>query len=77
MSPLSNDQWKKVVKALAYSFTSGFLATMSLMALDFIKAAQDGTSTILQLGTALVIAAVVGGINAVMVYIKQLFTEPQ
>lgn len=77
MSPLSTLQWKKVAKALVYSFASGFVATLSLLSLDFIHAAQQGIASIVNLGTALIVAAAIGGINAVIVYIKQLFTEPE
>lgn len=76
ITPLSTSQWKKVVKALVYSFASGFIATLSLLSLDFINAAQQGTASIVNLATALVTAAAVGGVNAVVVYIKQLFTDP-
>lgn len=76
ITPLDDKQWKKVLKALAYSFASGFIATLSLLSLDFIHAAQQGTATIVNLATALLAAAVIGGVNAVVVYIKQLFTEP-
>lgn len=77
ISPLSKEQAVKVLKALAYSFASGFVATIALQASDFIEAAQTGESAIVALGVALVVAAVVGGLNAVAVYIKQLFTEPK
>lgn len=75
ISALSKDQVIKILKALAYSFASGFVATLVLQASDFIKAAQTGDSAVTQLVVALVAAAVVGGINAVAVAIKQFFTE--
>jgi hypothetical protein len=74
ISALDTKQITKVLKALAYSFSSGFVATLTLMSLDFIKAAQGGTGTIRDLVVALIAAAVVGGINASAVYVKQLFT---
>lgn len=74
ISQLDKAQVAKVLKALAYSFASGFVGTLSLMALNFITAAQSGTGTVVNLTVALVAAAVVGGINGVAVYVKQLFT---
>lgn len=41
------------------------------MALDFIKAAQAGTASVVDLGVALVAAAVIGSINGVAVFLKK------
>jgi hypothetical protein len=76
-SYISIEQWRKVAKALAYSFASGFTGTLALMALDFIKAAHDGTASVINLGVALLVAAVIGGINAVVVAAVQLFKDPE
>lgn len=76
VSYISAAQWKKILKALAYSFFSGFTGSLALFATDFIKAAQDGTAGINMLVYALVAGAVVGGINSVAVFFKQLFTDP-
>lgn len=72
---VSINQWRSVVKSLLYSFFAGFTGTVTLMALDFIKAAQDGQTAVVNLGTALVVAGFIGGINAVAVFLKKLFTE--
>jgi hypothetical protein len=74
---VSINQWKSILKAIAYSFVAGFLGTLSLMALDFIKAAQAGTASVVDLGVALLAAAVIGGINGVAVFLKKVFTEPE
>ncbi len=75
-SYISTTQWQKVIKAVAYAFVSGFTGTLALMALDFIKAAQDGTASVGNLAVALLAGAVVGGINGVAVFLKKLFTDP-
>jgi len=77
ISALDTAQVKKVLKALAYSFASGFVGTLALLSIDFIKAAQTGTGTVMNLMVALLVAAFIGGINATAVYVKQLFTEPE
>ena len=73
---VSIDQWKSILKALAYAFASGFTGTLALFAADFIKAAQGGETAINVLVYALVAGAVVGGINGVAVFLKKLFTDP-
>lgn len=75
-SAITVPQWRKVAKALAYSFSAGFLGTLVLFAADFIKAAQGGQAAIENLAFALVVASVIGGINAALVTVKQLFTPP-
>lgn len=74
ISALNKEQAIKVLKAIAYAFASGFVATLALQASDFIQAAQMGTSAIFELVVALVAAAAIGGINGVAVFVKQLFT---
>lgn len=76
-SYISVDQWKSIAKAVVYAFLSGFTGSLTLMALDFIKAAQGGTTAVNTLVYALVAGAVVGGINGVAVFLKKLFTEPE
>ena len=73
---ISTDQWRAIAKAVAYSFFSGFTGTLSLFAVDFINAAQDGVASVSVLAYALVAGAVVGGINGVAVFAKKLFTDP-
>lgn len=75
-SYISTDQWKSIIKAAVYAFLSGFTGTLALMALDFIRAAQDGQTAIFNLALALLAGAVVGGINGVAVFFKKLFTDP-
>lgn len=76
-SYISIAQWRKIAKALAYAFASGFTGTLTLFAAEFIKAAQGGTAAINVLVYALVAGAVVGGINAVAVAVVQLFKDPE
>ena len=60
ISPVTKAQWIKVAKALGYSFVSAF--AVSLVASNSLtKSALTG--------------ALVAGVNAVLVTIKQLFTE--
>ena len=77
ISYISADQWKSIFKATAYAFLSGFTGTLTLMALDFIRAAQDGKTAIINLTIALLAGAFVGGINGVAVFAKKLFTDPE
>jgi hypothetical protein len=60
ISPIVKAQWIKVAKSLAYSFVSTF--AVALMASN-------------ELSTATISAAAVSGVNAVLVTIKQLFTQ--
>ncbi len=60
ISPVTKEQWVKVAKALAYSFVSTFVVTV-LASDSFTKAT--------------VLAGAVAGFNAVLVTVKQLFTE--
>ncbi|WP_160665199.1 hypothetical protein [Pseudarthrobacter sp. ATCC 49987] len=74
MTPITKSQAVKILKALAYSFVSGFIGVLVLVGADFINAATTGQATVVNLVTALIGAAVIGGINAVFVTIKQLLT---
>ena len=60
ISPVTKAQWVKVLKALAYSFVSTF--AVALMASN-------------ELSKAAIAAAAVAGLNAVLVTVKQLFTQ--
>lgn len=73
-SPITKDQAIKILKALGYSFAAGFVGTMALTSLNFIEAAISGEASVVKLATALIVASVIGGINAVFVTIKQLLT---
>jgi hypothetical protein len=50
---------------------------LALVSIDFIHAAASGQAAIVNLVTALLAAAVIGGINAVFVTIKQLLTPAE
>ena len=63
ISPVTHEQQKKVVKALGYAFVSTFVATLLV------------TPDVSQIDQRLLVSALVAGINAVLVVIKQLFTE--
>ncbi len=77
MSPITKQQAIKILKALGYSFASGFVGVLTLVSLDFINAAMNGKAAIVNLVTALLAAAVIGGFNAVFVTIKQLLTPAE
>jgi branched-subunit amino acid ABC-type transport system permease component len=75
MTPITLNQWKEVAKALVYSFSSGFVATLALLLTNILttNSAMDGKILI-----SLLIAASVGGLNALAVTLKKLFTtEPE
>jgi hypothetical protein len=76
ISYVSVAQWKSVLKAVVYAFLSGFTATLTLFAADFIKAAQGGEAAVNTLVYALIAGALVGGINGAAVFVKKLFTDP-
>lgn len=63
ISPVTKDQWVKVVKALGYAFVSTFVATLLY------------TPDLSQISQRAVISAAVAGVNAVLVLVKQFFTE--
>lgn len=65
ISRVTKEQYKKVLKAVLYSFASTFIATLL------------ANPSLDQLNERTVVAAGVAGVNAVLVYIKQLFTEAQ
>ncbi len=62
VSPVTKEQYKKVVKAAAYAFVSTFIAT--LLASPDVTHIEQRT----------LISAAVAGVNAVLVLIKQAFT---
>ena len=71
LTSLSDSQWVKVVKALLYSFFSGFVGGMILSVTNLIT---NGGSISQKAVLSLVIAAIVAGINTLAVGIKQVFT---
>lgn len=63
ISPVTKEQWAKVAKAVGYSFVSTFVATLLIV--------PDLNS----LDQRALLAAIVAGVNASLVTVKQLFTE--
>lgn len=63
ISPVTKEQWAKVAKAVGYSFVSTFITTL-LVVPEFS-----------QINERAVVSALVAGVNAVLVLIKQFFTE--
>lgn len=63
ISPVTKAQWVKVLKALGYSFVSTFVAT--LLIVPDLHSIDERT----------LLAAMVAGVNAVLVTVKQLFTD--
>lgn len=63
ISPVTKDQWVKVLKALGYAFVSTFVATLLVV------------PDLSQIDQRTLLAALVSGVNAVLVLGKQLFTE--
>ena len=61
ISPITKAQALKIVKALAYAFVSAFVVAF-LASGELTKSALSG--------------ALVAGVNAVLVAVKQLFTDP-
>lgn len=71
-SKITEDQWKKVLKALYYSAASGFSAGFVLALAGVLQSGE--TTLTAALGTAAVVGGVVGALNSLAVTIKQLFT---
>ncbi len=71
-TPITPRQWRKVLKALYYSFASGF-STGFILGVSGVLG--GGVSFGKSLAFAGLIGGVVGGLNALAVTIKQLFTE--
>ena len=61
LSKITKSQAVKIVKAVAYSFASAFIAALAATNFDLSEQA--------------VFAAVVAGINGALVTVKQAFTE--
>lgn len=66
VSPLTTHQWKKVARALGFSFLSAFLA---------VVIAAGGIQSTYEANVALVGGGLVAGINAVLYGLSQLFTQ--
>lgn len=77
-SQITNDQWKKVLKALYYSAASGFAAGFLLaMAAGLQAQGIHDLNFVATVETAALIGGVTGAFNAVAVTVKQLFTPGQ
>ena len=80
MSPITQEQWSKVLKALYYSFGSGFVGGLTLTLTSVFANILNGTESNITFNKALIVALVVGGVvggfNSLAVTIKQLFTPP-
>lgn len=63
ISPVTKSQWVKVAKALGYAFVSTFVTTLLIV--------PDVTN----IDQRALLSALVAGINAVLVLIKQVFTD--
>ncbi len=62
LSPITKDQWKKVVKAAVYSFVAAAIASLF----------TGGNSS---LDKKALIAAATSGVNAALVTVRQAFTQ--
>lgn len=76
ISPLSDGQITKVLKALYYSAASGFTGGFMLSLAGVFQINGAETDFIAALKTAAIVGGVVGALNSVAVTIKQLFTTP-
>ena len=66
ITPLSKDQWKKVLTALVFSFISTFLGTF--MSAGGIQSTQEATIT-------LVLSSLVSAINGTLYGVWKLFED--
>jgi len=64
LSPITKDQWKKVVKAAVYSFVAAAIASLF-----------TGGNVTSSLDKKAIIAAATSGVNAALVTVKQAFTQ--
>ena len=72
-SPISGNQALKILKALAYSFGSGFVGGVILSLANTLQ--TTGVTFNRAVVTGLVIGGVVGGLNTIAVTVKQVFSE--
>lgn len=78
-SPITEKQWQKVLKAMVYSFGSGFVVGLATALTGLLTVVANGGPLNLSasVGMGLLIGGLVGGANALAVTIKQLFTPPE
>ena len=77
-SPITPNQFQKIVKSLYYSFSSGFIGGFILAVTGALPALVSHSGSVAlgqSLITALVTGGVVGGLNSLAVTVKQLFTN--
>jgi len=74
-TPVSNEQWKKVLKALAYASASGFIGGILMSLMTAMQ--SGGVNTDSAFLFSILTAGVVGGVNGLLVYVKQVFTVPE
>lgn len=75
-SPITHRQWRKVLKALAYSASSGFAGGFMIGLAGILQ--QKGSfdfHVLIALETGALVGGVVGALNSLAVTIEQLFTE--
>ncbi len=77
-SPITKSQWKKVLKALYYSASSGFAGGFVLGLAGVLQGAVNvhTLNVVAALQTAAIVGGVVGALNSLAVTMKQLFTQP-
>lgn len=75
-SPITSDQRGKILKALYYSFGSGFAGGFVLAVSGALTGLLNGgnVNVAKSLAIAAVVGGVVGGLNSLAVTIKQVFT---
>lgn len=74
-TPITQSQWKKVLKALCYSLGSGFVGGFVLGLSGVLQAGTSDLNIIKGLETAAIVGGAVGSLNSLAVTIKQLFSE--
>ena len=74
ITPITQNQFKSIVKAIMYSFVAGFSGSLILQATDLINAVHQGKAAVVHLLTSVVVGAVVGGINGVAFAVEKLLT---
>lgn len=74
-TPLSNHQWEKVVRAAVFSFGSGAVGGFVIGITNALSSLANGGHFALSgaVIVAVVVSAVVGGLNTLAVFVEQLF----
>lgn len=79
-TPITKTQWQKVLKALYYSASSGFVGGFILGLAGVLQASNGDLhsfNVLLALETAGIVGGVVGALNSLAVTIKQVFTPSE